>query len=73
MFDGFIKTVGYDPIAGHYITLQAGNYTLSYCHLSEIWVKNQEMVYAGDALGKQVHPEGLPALICILHAASWGK
>lgn len=23
MFDGFIKTVGYDPIAGHYITLQA--------------------------------------------------
>lgn len=52
MFDGFIKTVGYDPIAGHYITLQAGNYTLSYCHLSEIWVKNQEMVYAGDALGK---------------------
>ena len=52
MFDGFIKTVGYDPIAGYYITLQVGNYTLSYCHLSEIWVKEQETVYAGDALGK---------------------
>ena len=52
MFDGFIKTVGYDPIAGYYITLQVGNYTLSYCHLSEIWVKEQETVNAGDTLGK---------------------
>ena len=50
MFDAEIKRVGYDPMSGNFITLKAGNYTISYCHLSEIWVKEDELVYAGQEL-----------------------
>lgn len=52
MFDGTIKHVGYDPASGNYVTLQAGNYTLSYCHLSEIWVREGDTVYASQPLGR---------------------
>lgn len=52
MFDAEIKRVGYDPMSGNFITLKAGNYTISYCHLSEIWVKEDELVYAGQELGR---------------------
>ena len=51
MFDGKISKAGYDPVSGNFITLQAGNYTISYCHLSEVWVRETEMVYAGQVLG----------------------
>lgn len=51
MFDGQISKTGYDPASGNFITLQAGNYTISYCHLSEIWVKETEKVYSGQVLG----------------------
>ena len=51
MFDGQISKTGYDPASGNFITLKAGNYTISYCHLSEIWVKEAEKVYSGQVIG----------------------
>ena len=51
MFDGYVKGVGYDSGSGKYITMQYGDYTVSYCHLSEIWVSDNQKVYAGDPIG----------------------
>lgn len=51
MFDGQVKAVGYDSGSGKYITTQHGDYTVSYCHLSEIWVERGQKVYAGDPIG----------------------
>lgn len=51
MFDGKVNAVGYDGGSGKYITLQHGDYTVSYCHLSEIWVRKGQQVYAGDPIG----------------------
>ena len=48
MFDGYVKGVGYDSGSGKYITMQYGDYTVSYCHLSEIWVSDNQKVYAGE-------------------------
>ena len=38
MFDGSVKSTGYDKGSGKYVVLQNGEWTISYCHLSEIWV-----------------------------------
>lgn len=51
MFDGKVNAVGHDGGSGKYITLQHGDYTVSYCHLSEIWVRSGQQVYAGDPIG----------------------
>lgn len=51
MFDGKVNSVGHDGGSGKYIILQHGDYTVSYCHLSEIWVKRGQPVYAGDPIG----------------------
>lgn len=50
MFDGKVNSVGYDRGSGKYIILQHGDYTVCYCHLSEIWVRQGEPVYAGDPI-----------------------
>ena len=40
MFPGVVKKVGYDKRSGNYVTLQHGDYTVSYCHLSKVnWIK----------------------------------
>lgn len=51
MFDGVVIQVGDDARSGNYIIMSHGNYTVSYCHLSEIWVKKGERVYAGIPVG----------------------
>ena len=51
MFPGIVKKVGYDKRSGNYVTLQHGDYTVSYCHLSKVTVKEKTPVLAGDVLG----------------------
>lgn len=51
MFHGVVKKVGYDKRSGNYVTLQHGDYTVSYCHLSKVTVKERTPVLAGDVVG----------------------
>lgn len=51
MLDGIVKKVGYDSRSGNYVILQHGEYTISYCHLSAITVKENTPVLAGDVVG----------------------
>ena len=51
MFDGYVKAVGSDNSSGKYVTMQFGDYTVSYCHLSEIWVESNMRIYAGEPVG----------------------
>ena len=44
MFPGMVKMVGYDNRSGNYVTLQHGDYTVSYCHLSRVIVKEKTPV-----------------------------
>lgn len=51
MFPGRVLRVGYDDRSGKYVTIQTANYTISYCHLSQQYVKVGEYVRAGQAIG----------------------
>lgn len=51
MFPGVVKKVGYDKHSGNYVTLQHGDYMVSYCHLSKVAVKEKTPVLAGDVVG----------------------
>ena len=51
MFAGVVKKVGYDKRSGNYITLQHGDYTVSYCHLSKIYVYMNKTILPGDIVG----------------------
>lgn len=51
MFDGHVISTGYDGSSGNYITMRHGDYTISYCHLSQTWVRKGERIYAGDPVG----------------------
>ncbi len=51
MFDGNVLSVGKDSRSGLYITLEHGNYIISYCHLSEISVVEGQDILAGDVVG----------------------
>ena len=51
MFDGSIINIGYDACSGNYIVIKHGDYTVSYCHLSKIWVRKGDIIYAGDPVG----------------------
>lgn len=51
MFDGYVKTVGHGGGNGKYIVMNYGNYSITYCHLSEIWVKSGELLFSGDPVG----------------------
>ena len=43
--------VGQDNVSGKYVTLQHGNFTVSYCHLSQISVSQGQDVLPGDVDG----------------------
>lgn len=51
MFDGKVTHVGADERSGKYVTLRYGEYTVSFCHLSKILVKDGDEVFAGDVVG----------------------
>ena len=47
MFPGTVIKVGQDSRSGKFVTLTTGDYTISYCHLSQQLVKENEFVNAG--------------------------
>ena len=47
MFPGTVIKVGQDSRSGKFVTVRTGNYTISYCHLSQQLVKEKELVSAG--------------------------
>lgn len=51
MLDGTVKKTGEDKRSGKYITIQSGEYLVSYCHLSRIWVKRGTKVKPGEVVG----------------------
>jgi len=51
MLPGTVLRVGYDNRSGKYVTVQTANYTVSYCHLSEQYVKPNDFLLAGEPLG----------------------
>ncbi len=51
MMQGKVLRVGQDKVSGKYVTLQHGNFTVSYCHLSQILVSQGQAVLPGDVVG----------------------
>ena len=51
MFSGVVKKVGYDKRSGNYVTLQHGDYTVSYCHLSKVTLDKGTRIHAHDVVG----------------------
>ena len=51
MLPGRVLRVGYDNRSGKYVIVQTANYTVSYCHLSEQYVKTNDYLHAGEPLG----------------------
>ena len=51
MIQGRVLKVGQDKVSGKYVTLQHGNFTVSYCHLSQISVSQGQDVLSGDVVG----------------------
>ena len=48
MMYGQVIKVGSDKRSGNYITIRHGEYTVSYCHLSEILVKKGQVIAPGE-------------------------
>ena len=47
MLPGTVIRVGQDNRSGKFITVKTGDYTISYCHLSQQFVKEKDFVNAG--------------------------
>ena len=47
MFPGTVIKVGQDSRSGKFVTVRTGDYAISYCHLSQQLVKENEFVNAG--------------------------
>lgn len=51
MMEGVVVKVGQDKTSGKYVTLRHGNYTVSYCHLSKIFVGKGAVIRPRDVVG----------------------
>lgn len=51
MMHGIVVKAGQDRVSGKYVTLRHGDFSVSYCHLSECLVKKGECVRPGDVVG----------------------
>lgn len=51
MMHGIVVKVGHDKVSGKYVTVRHGDFSVSYCHLSECLVKNGDCVRPGDVIG----------------------
>lgn len=47
MFPGTVIKVGQDGRSGKFVTVRTGDYTISYCHLSQQLVKEKDFIIAG--------------------------
>ena len=52
MMDGKVEKVGYDARSGNYIILRHADFTISYCHLSKVYLAPGTPVFAGTIIGK---------------------
>lgn len=50
MMEGEVIKVGYDKRSGNYVTIRHGDYAVSYCHLSKIWVRKDVIVKPGESV-----------------------
>lgn len=50
MFPGTVIKVGQDSRSGKFVTVKTDDYTISYCHLSQQYVKVNDFVNAGTVL-----------------------
>lgn len=51
MFDGSVEKIGSDSRSGKYVILRHGSYTISYCHMSRVTVREGDELIAGDPVG----------------------
>lgn len=51
MMHGIVVKVGQDKVSGRYVTVRHGDFSVSYCHLSEWRVKKGDCVRPGDVVG----------------------
>ena len=51
MMQGRVIAVGQDKVSGKYVTLQHGNFTVSYCHLSRVSASKGQVVKVGEVVG----------------------
>lgn len=50
MLTGKVVSVAYNKRSGKYVTIQTGEYSICYCHLSNIVVKRGDYVIAGEVI-----------------------
>ena len=50
MFPGRVVRIGYDNRSGNFVTVQSGSFTVSYCHLSKVYVHQNDYVEAGTPI-----------------------
>lgn len=50
MFPGTVIKVGQDSRSGKFVSVKTGDYTISYCHLSQQYVNVNDFVYAGTII-----------------------
>lgn len=50
MFPGTVIKVGQDDRSGKFVTVRTGDYTISYCHLSQQFVKANDFIVAGTTI-----------------------
>lgn len=51
VMNGVAKAVGYDRLLGIYITIDHGELSSTYGHLSQIFIITKDMIYAGEPIG----------------------
>ena len=51
MMHGIVVKAGQDRVSGKYVTVRHGNFSVSYCHLSECRVARGDCVRPGDVVG----------------------
>lgn len=51
MMHGIVVKTGQDRVSGKYVTVRHGDFSVSYCHLSECLVKNGDCVRPSDVVG----------------------
>lgn len=51
MLDGKVKKTGEDKRSGKYVVIQHGEFLVSYCHLSHIWVERGTQIKPGEVVG----------------------
>lgn len=52
MLPGRVIQVGHNSRSGHYVSIQTSSYTISYCHLSKVFVHLDDSVKAGTIIAQ---------------------